>query len=118
MVATSFGELRADVGGRRDAGNNQQRRSGASGRVEPALLAVRTGRVLPARLALCVAGFGSPELSVMSSQQDPKQADHVPFAHLECMLVLLDRLFSVFERRVRSSIFADHRKFGRAQGLW
>src|SRR5688500_1352399 len=59
MVATSLGELRADVGGRRDAGNNQQRRSGASGRVEPALLAARTGRVLPARLPLCVAGFGS-----------------------------------------------------------
>src|SRR5918997_2577846 len=57
MVATSLGELRADVGGRRDAGNNQQWRSAASGRVEPALLAARTGGVLLARLPLCVAGF-------------------------------------------------------------
>jgi hypothetical protein len=57
---------------------------------------------------------GSPELSVMSSRHGPKQANHVPFAHLECMLLLLDRLFSTFERRVRSSIFADHLKIGRA----
>src|SRR5918994_7663480 len=57
MIATTLGELRANVGGRRDAANNQQRRSGASGREKPALLAARTGRVLPARLPLCVAGF-------------------------------------------------------------
>src|SRR5215212_8411122 len=57
MIATPLGEPTADVGGRRDARNNQQRRSGASGREEPALLAARTGRVLPARLPLCVAGF-------------------------------------------------------------
>jgi hypothetical protein len=34
--------------GRRDAGSNQHRRSGASGREEPGLLAAVTGRVLPA----------------------------------------------------------------------
>jgi hypothetical protein len=51
----------------------------------------------------------------MSSRHGPKQAHHVPFAHLECMLLLLDRLLSEFERQIRSSIFADHLKIGRAE---